>query len=85
MTPREFTIEMSAQVERQYDDMETRAYEAIMNRIAQNEKRVRMSDLFKRPTGEINTDRTAEDVEKEQADKIAWLSQFEEFSGKFSD
>src|SRR5699024_12548075 len=52
-TPREFAIEMKAETERIYDEMEREAIIAIMHANANNsKKRIRPSDLFKRPRSE---------------------------------
>lgn len=48
-TPREFTIMSQANVERQYDEYERMAIEAIMREGAHRAKKPKASDLFKRP------------------------------------
>lgn len=73
---------MRAQVERQYDDMERLAIQAMMYRQAQHAKRLKQVDLFKRPGNEKEANSKAEAM-KERADRQReWLSQFEEFNGK---
>lgn len=74
---------MAAQVERKYDEYERMAYEAMMMRAAYHKEKLRQSDLFKRPTGEIKTDKTAEDIKERQRAIIERLSKFEQFAGKF--
>jgi len=74
---------MAAQVERKYDEYERMATQAMMMRAAYHKEKLRQSDLFKRPTGEIKTDKTAEDIEERQRAIIERLSKFEQFAGKF--
>src|SRR5699024_6471037 len=79
-TPREFAIEMKAETERIYDEMEREAIIAIMHANANNsKKRIRPSDLFKRPNDETEK-KSADDVKKRQKERLAWLSRFEEFN-----
>lgn len=75
---------MAAQVERKYDEYERMATQAMMMRAAYHKEKLRQSDLFKRPTGEIKTDKTAEDIKERQRAIIERLSKFEQFAGKFS-
>ena len=82
-TPREFALMMAAQVERKYDEYERMAMQAMMMRAAYHKEKLRQSDLFKRPTGEIKSDKTAEDIEERQRAIIERLSKFEQFAGKF--
>ncbi len=82
MTPRELSISMSAQIERQYDELEREALIAIMREGAHRSKRPKVSDLFKRPLDEHTAKKETESL-KEKADHAsAWLAQFEQFSGK---
>jgi len=74
---------MAAQVERKYDEYERMASQAMMMRAAYHKEKLRQTDLFKRPTGEIKTDKTAEDIEERQRAIIERLSKFEQFVGKF--
>lgn len=74
---------MAAQVERKYDEYERMATQAMMTRAAYHKEKLRQSDLFKRPTGEIKTDKTAKDIEERQRAIIERLSKFEQFAGKF--
>ena len=74
---------MAAQVERKYDEYERMATQAMMMRAAYHKEKLRQSDLFKRPTGEIKTDKTAEDIKERQRAIIERLSKFEQFAGKF--
>jgi len=74
---------MAAQVERKYDEYERMAMQAMMMRAAYHKEKLRQSDLFKRPTGKIKTDKTAEDIEERQRAIIERLSKFEQFAGKF--
>jgi len=82
LTPREFTIEMMAQVEATYDEYERQATYAMWARQAANAKRLKSTDLFKRPRHGEKTEKEVEDIKAKQAETMAWLSQFEEFSGK---
>ena len=85
ITPRQFSILMSAHVERIYDEMERKANEAMMIRAAYHAKKLRQSDLFRRPAAGAKSEKTAEDVEGRQREIIERLSKFEEFAGKFGD
>lgn len=73
LTPRELTILMKAQTERQYDDYEHMAFEAIMRANASNAtKRIKATDLFKRPSGKgreskLSVKELREQIEKQQA------------------
>ncbi len=70
---------MSAQVERRYDEYETMASEAMMMRSAYHAKKLKYSDLYKRP----NVDENKAESMRTRADyTMEWLSQFEEFGGK---
>jgi len=75
---------MAAQVERKYDEYERMATQAMMMRAAYHKEKLRQSDLFKRPTGEIKSDKTAEDIEERQRAIIERLRKFEQFAGKFN-
>jgi len=84
-TPREFSILMSAQIERTYDEYERFAAQAMMNRQAYHAKKLKQSQLFKRPAGEVGTDKTVEDVRDRQESIMNRLEQFEEFRGRFGE
>lgn len=76
LTPREFSLLLSAQKERQLDEYERMADMAMMIEIAQRSKKPKRSDLFKRP---VDEDKAAQELEKmaEQAQHASeWLSQF---------
>ena len=75
---------MRAEVERKYDEYERMASQAMMMRAAYHKEKLRQSDLFKRPTGELKTDKTAEDIEERQRAIIERLSKFEQFADKFN-
>lgn len=79
-TPREFSILMSAQVERQYDTYERMANEAMMMRQAYHAKKLKTSQLFKRPVDEEKASKEAEDMHMKAESTMEWLSQFEQFS-----
>src|SRR5690625_429931 len=82
LTAREFTIMMAANVERTYDDYEKMAVQALMNRQGYHSKKLKKSQLFKRPS-DIDTGKTADDVKERQRAIIERLERFEEFKGKF--
>lgn len=71
---------MRAQVERQYDEMERMSHNALMLRQAHHAKKLKMSDLFKRPADDAVEGGKAENMRKKADDTMAWLSQFAEFS-----
>ncbi len=73
---------VKADDERRYDEMERMARQALMNRQAYHAKRLKESDLFRRPTEFQKAVRTVEDLEREEKETMEWLSQFEEFQGK---
>ena len=81
-TPREFSILMAAHTERIYDEYERLATQAIWNRSAYHAKKLKYTDLFKRPNG-IDDNRTADDVRERQKAIMERLEKFEEFKGKF--
>jgi len=83
MSPREFAILMTAEVERTYDLLEREAMVAIMHANANNSrKRVKASNLFKRPTQAKKSKRTVEDLKREEEEVMDWLGQFEHFREK---
>jgi len=73
---------MRANVERIYDDYERAAVEALMRENAHRSKRPKVSDLFKRPVDDIEAKERTEDLLEKAEQANAWLSQFEQFSGK---
>lgn len=75
---------MAANVERTYDDYEKMAVQALMNRQGYHAKKLKKSQLFKRPS-DIDTNKTAEDVKERQRAIIERLERFEEFKGKFGE
>lgn len=50
LSPRELTILFRAHQQRRYDEYERMSHEAMMFRQAQNAKRIKPTDLFKRPS-----------------------------------
>ena len=83
-TPREFTIIMQAQVERVFDELEREAQLSIMRANATNaSKRIRSTDLFKRPSAGLTDGRTADDIRERQKSVIERLERYEQFNGKF--
>lgn len=71
---------MSAQVERQYDELEREAFIAIMHEAAHRAKKPKATDLFQRPVDGYTAEKKVETL-KEKAEKATeWLSQFEQFN-----
>src|SRR5690625_7074075 len=81
LTPREFTIIMAANVDRTYNNYEKMAVQALMKRQGYHAKKLKKSQLFKRPS-DIDTGKTADDVKERQRAIIERLERFEEFKGK---
>ncbi len=77
-TPREFSIMLSAEIERRHDDFEVMAANAMMMRAAYHKEKLKQRDLYKRPNSG-NDERTAEDIRNKQKEVIERLSRFEEF------
>ncbi|WP_412677720.1 phage tail assembly chaperone [Bacillus swezeyi] len=78
LTPREFYVLLEAENERKYDRLEEYAISAMMNAKANNsKKRVKLSDLFKRPEQENAATKKVEDLYEKQKQASEWLSQFE--------
>ena len=73
---------MAAHTERIYDEHERMAVRALWNRASYHAKKLKVSDLFKRPNG-IDDNRTADDVRERQKAIMERLEKFEEFRGKF--
>lgn len=73
-TPREFSILMSAQVERQYDEYERKAVEAIMREAAHRAKRPKAGDLFKRPSDSVAKRKDLSEVKAETERLNNWLA-----------
>ncbi len=73
-TPREFTILMHAQGERNYDEYERSAVEAIMWEIAHRAKRPKASDLFKRPKDSVSERNNLSEMKEETERLNDWLS-----------
>src|SRR5699024_4475073 len=80
-TPAEVQLMRRASVERRYDELEQEATIAIMHGNAANsKKRVRATDLFKRPAEHRESKRTADDLRREEEEAMKWLGQCEQFS-----
>lgn len=79
-TPREFAIMMRSNVERKYDEYEDMAYNALMVRQAVNSKRLKKSDLFKRPEDEEAAERKIEELQAKSDHATEWMSQFKQFN-----
>lgn len=65
---------MHAQVERQYDDYERMAIEAIMREGAHRAKRPKASDLFKRPKDSVVEREQLSDMKAETERLNDWLA-----------
>lgn len=74
LTPREFSILMNAQVERQYDEYERKAVEAIMREAAHRAKRPKAGDLFKRPSDSVAKREDLSEVKAETERLNNWLA-----------
>lgn len=73
---------MSAQVERTYDEYEKMAAQAMMNRAGYHAKKLKQTQLFKRPSSGSETQDKAEERRDKAKETMEWLSQFEEFREK---
>jgi len=73
---------MRAQVERRYDEYEHMASMAMMTRQAYHAKKLKQTDLFKRPLDEDIAKDKAEEARNRSEYTMKWLSQFKEFRGK---
>lgn len=78
LTPRELAIEMRAHTEAVYDEYERMAGHAMMIRAAYHAKKLKQTQLFRRPSDVEK----AKERRKRSDDIMDWLSQFEEFRGK---
>lgn len=65
---------MQAQVERQYDEYERMAVEAIMRESAHRAKRPKASDLFKRPEDSVAERNNLSDMKEETERLNDWLA-----------
>lgn len=85
-TPREIKLLMRADGERRMDDYERMAHEALMNRQAQHEKKLKLTDLYKRPNGGSRSEKTRVERLKESTrnanDWLAGLTAGKGVSGK---
>ncbi|MFD1453221.1 hypothetical protein [Oceanobacillus sojae] len=79
MTPREFAIEMRANVERIYDEYERMAIMAMMNRQGYHAKKIKQKDLFKRPTAEDAAKQKAEESVDKKEKITEWMSRIKQF------
>lgn len=73
---------MRAHTESVYDEYERMASHAMMIRAAHHAKKLKQSQLFKRPTDEEVAKSKAEDMRERTEETMKWLAQFEEFRGK---
>lgn len=74
LTPRKFQILLRAQQERNYDDNERMATNAVWREIAHRSKRIKPSDLYKRPT-DANVDKAkVQDLREQTRMDNAWLA-----------
>ena len=82
MTHKEFSIICEENVERTYDENEREAAYAIMYAVAsrgkgKSGKIPTVSELYKRPTGGIESSNKLEDMVEKQREAKEWLSNFE--------
>ena len=82
LTPRELAIEMRAYTESFYDSYEKKAQQAMMVRAAYHAKKLKATDLFRRPVDEAAAKSRAEEMRERSDYAMRWISQFEEFQGK---
>lgn len=73
---------MRAHTESVYDEYERMASHAMMIRAAYHAKKLKPSQLFKRPKDEEVAKNKAEDMRARSEETMKWLAQFEEFRGK---
>ncbi|MEK3887251.1 hypothetical protein [Bacillus sp. FSL K6-3431] len=73
---------MRAQTERKHDEYERMTHEAFMMRQAYHAKRLKPSDLFKRPIDEGVAKSKSVDLQEKAENATEWLAQFANFSGK---
>lgn len=71
---------MDAQRERLYDQYEQSARQAMMQRAAYHAKKLKETDLFKRPTDADTVKVKTQESRAKAEDAMAWIAQFEEFS-----
>ena len=76
LTPRELTILMRAEQESRLDGYERMASHSMMIRQAYHAKKLKYSDLFKRPTDVSKAQKKAEDLLEQNRRASEWLSQF---------
>lgn len=72
-TPREFTILMRSQQERQYDEYEHMTLNAMMIRQAYHAEKLKPSDLFKRDSASKNRKSDATDKKADMRKQQDWL------------
>ncbi|MGF7528522.1 phage tail assembly chaperone [Bacillus paralicheniformis] len=77
LTPREFHILIQAQTERNGDELERKAFEAIMREKAHREKNPKPSDLYKRDSADSPKKKTVEEMAEQAKHTAEWLSQFD--------
>lgn len=73
---------MRAHTESVYDEYDRMATEAMMMRAAYHAKKLKQSQLFKRPTDGDQARNKAEEMRERSEETMKWLAQFEEFRGK---
>lgn len=73
---------MRAHTESVYDEYDRMATHAMMIRAAHHAKKLKQSQLFKRPSDEEVAKNKAEEMKERSEETMRWLAQFEEFRGK---
>ena len=74
LTPREFQIMIRAHQERIYDDNERMAMQAVWREIAHRSKRIKPSDIYKRPTNAKADKAKVQDLREQTRLDNAWLA-----------
>lgn len=73
---------MRSNVERTHDEYERMAYSAMMSRQATNAKRLKMSDLYKRPADVSTAEKDLQTMKNKVEHASEWMSQFTLFGGQ---
>ncbi|MCG7345306.1 hypothetical protein MHZ92_14295 [Sporosarcina sp. ACRSL] len=73
-TPREFTIMIRAQAGRNEDEYERMAHAAMMNRQAYHAKKLKFSDLFKRPSDKVADKTKLKTLKEKTREANEWLA-----------
>lgn len=77
ITHRELAILMKAETESAFDNYEDMSMAALMNRQAYHAKKLKATDLFKRPVDDVEAKNRQKDKIQQQRHAEEWLAQFE--------